>query len=136
MMTRRSRYAAGAAITALLTATPMLAQDASEDTTIQEDTMQEQLTLTEDKLESFVDAALDVQGVTEDFAPRAEAAENDAERQALAEEANTAIRGAIEETPGITIEEYVAIGQAAQQNPDLAQRITMMAQEKATANDG
>ncbi len=98
--------------------------------------MQEQLTLTEEKLDSFVDAALDVQGVTEDFAPRAEAAETDAERQELAEEANTAIRGAIEETPGITIEEYVAIGQAAQQNPELAQRITTMAQEKAAANDG
>ena len=60
----------------------------------------------------------------------------DAERQALAEEANTAIRGAIDETPGITVEEYVAIGQAAQENPDLAQRITVLALEKAAANDG
>lgn len=98
--------------------------------------VQEELVLTEEKLSSFVDAALEVQDVTQGIAPKAEAAENDAERQALAEEANNAIRGAIEETPGITIEEYVAIGQAAQQDPDLAQLIARMAQAKTTANDG
>ena len=134
-MTRRSRLAT-AAIAALAVAGPAIAQDANnKSTTRQDETMQEQMVLTEEKLESFVDAALDVQGVTESFAPRAEAVESDADRQALAEEANTAIRGAIEETPGITIEEYVAIGQAAQQNPELAQRITMMAQEKASTSD-
>ena len=136
-MTRRSHHATAAAIAALMAVSPALAQDARDDTTTgQEKTMQEQMVLTEEKLDSFVDAALDVQGVTESFAPRAEAAENDEQRQALAEEANAAIRGAIEETPGITIEEYVAIGQAAQQNPELAQRITLMAQEKAAAEDG
>ena len=136
-MTRRAGPAAAIAVAALTAATPLTAQDTSDEPVAGEDeTMQEQLVLTEEKLDSFVDAALDVQGVTETFTPRAEAAETDAERQALAEEANTAIRGVIEETPGITVEEYVAIGQAAQQNPELAQRITTMAQEKATANDG
>lgn len=136
-MTKRSRFATGAAFVAMMAATPTLAQDASDDTTQtdQETTMEQQLTLTEEKLESFVDAALEVQEVTETYAPRAEAAETDADRQSLAEEANVAIRGAIEETPGITIEEYVAIGQAAQQNPELAQRITVMAQERVT-NEG
>lgn len=136
MTTLGSKATAAATVAALTLATPLAAQDPNSVTTAEDETMQEQMVLTEEKLESFVDAALDVQGVTEDFAPRAEAAETDAERQALAEEANTAIRDVIDETPGITVEEYVAIGQAAQQNPELAQRITVMAQEKAAANDG
>lgn len=136
MTTPSTKAAAIAAVVALMSATPMAAQNTNSETTAEDETMQEQMVLTEEKLESFVDAALDVQGVTESFAPRAESAETDAERQALAEEANTAIRGVIDETPGITIEEYVAIGQAAQENPDLAQRITVLAQEKAAANDG
>jgi hypothetical protein len=120
---------AAAVALAISPITSALAQDTS-DKGLQQETQMEQAQFTEEKLESFVDAAIEVQTLTESYTPRVQAAETDAEQQAIAEEANAEIRGAIEDAEGITIEEYVAIGEAAQADPALAQRITTLAQER------
>lgn len=93
--------------------------------------MQSQETpIAEETLSRFVDAALEVQSVTESYAPRLQAATDPAEQQALVEEANGAIHAAIDATDGITVQEYVAVGEAVQQDPALAQRLTAMAQAR------
>lgn len=90
----------------------------------------EQAQFTDEKLESFLDAALEVQNLSESVTPRVQAAESEAEQKTLIEEANAEIRGAVEDVDGMTVEEYVAIGEAAQSDPKLAQRITIIAQQR------
>jgi hypothetical protein len=109
---------------------PALAQDATTETDTQQESEMQQMAYSEEKLESFVDAAIEVQTLMESYTPRVQEAATEAEQQALAEEANTEIRDAISESEGITLEEYVEIGEAAQADPALAQRITAMAQER------
>jgi hypothetical protein len=125
------KTAVAAAGLGAVTLSPAFAQDATTDTDTQQDTEMQQMAYSEEKLESFVDAAMEVQTLMESYTPRVQAAETEAEQQALAEEANTEIRDAISESEGITLEEYVEIGEAAQADPALAQRITAMAQERA-----
>jgi hypothetical protein len=98
---------------------------------MQQETPMEQAQFTDDKLERFLDAAIEVQELTQDYTPRVQAAESEAEQKELVEEANAQIRGAVEDVDGLSIEEYVAIGQAAQADPALAQRITAMAEQRA-----
>ncbi len=122
--------AAAAAGLALAPLAPALAQDTSPDGQMQQETPMEQAQFTDEKLESFLDAAIEVQTLTESYTPRVQAAETEAEQKELVEAANTEIRGAVEEVEGITIEEYIAIGEAAQTDQALAQRITAMAQQR------
>jgi hypothetical protein len=127
---RTAATAACAISLALAPLAPAIAQETATDEQMQQETQMEQAQFSEDKLDSFLDAALEVQTLTESYTPRVQAAENEAEQKALVEEANTAIRGAVEDVEGITIEEYIEIGEAAQADPALAQRITAMAQER------
>ena len=127
---RTATTAAAAVSLALAPLAPALAQETANDDQTQQETQMEQAQITDDKLESFLDAAIEVQTLTESYTPRVQAAESEAEQKALVEEANAQIRGAVEEVDGITIEEYIEIGEAAQSDPGLAQRITAKAQER------
>ena len=122
--------AAAAVSLALAPMAPALAQETVTDDQKQQESQMEQAQFTDDKLESFLDAAIEVQTLTESYTPRVQAAENEDEQKALVEEANAQIRGAVEDVDGITIDEYIAIGEAAQSDPALAQRITTMAQQR------
>lgn len=72
---------------------------------------------------SFVNAMIALERIRRDYQPRMEAAETEEERKALAEEADVAAKAAIDKVVGISPGEYLAIGRAAQQNEDLANRI-------------
>lgn len=126
--------AAVASLTLAPTA-PALSQETTQDQ-MQQESQMEQAQYTDAKLESFLDAAVEIQTLTESFTPRVQAADTEAEQKALVEEANVQIRGAVEEVEGLTVEEYVAIGEAAQADPALAQRITAMAQERIQPSEG
>ncbi|MBR9892985.1 DUF4168 domain-containing protein [bacterium] len=80
----------------------------------------------EDELTSFVDAAMEVQAVQQDYMAQIEAAPEDAERQALVQEAQQEMANAVEETEGMDVQTYNEIGQAAQTNPELNERILAM----------
>ena len=83
------------------------------------------------QLESFVVAALAVDELIREWNPRIQGAENAEHAAQLREEANGALVEAITGTEGITLEQYQAIGQAAQSDPNLAARINEIYQEKA-----
>ncbi|MEE4119978.1 MAG: DUF4168 domain-containing protein [Paracoccaceae bacterium] len=85
------------------------------------------------KLDSFVVAALSVSEIAQEFEGRMQAAADDAARQSLANEAREAMIGAVEETDGITVEEYVTISEAARSDADLNQRVMDMLAERAEA---
>ena len=85
------------------------------------------------KLRSFVDAVLSVNAVVEQWRPQIQAAPNQADAQEMARKANDEMRAAVAGTEGITIEEYQAIAQAAQADPQLMARIDQAIKNKVPA---
>ena len=77
----------------------------------------------EAKLESFAVAFLEVAKVTQSYQPQIAAAGTPEDQQRLREEAGEKMVEAVNEAEGITIEEYNTIIEAAQADPQLAQRI-------------
>ncbi|EPX85427.1 DUF4168 domain-containing protein [Salipiger mucosus] len=98
------------------------------------------MSYSEAELESFVDAAMEVMELRASYMPRIQATESQEEQQSLMEEAQSEMMAAIEATEGMTVETYNEIGQAAQQNAELNERLVAMAQERQqaqnTENDG
>jgi serine phosphatase RsbU (regulator of sigma subunit) len=85
------------------------------------------------KLQSFADAVLAVNAIVEQWRPQIQAAASEADRQRMAEQANEEMRAAVEGTDGMTVEEYQAIAQAAQADPQLMARLDQMFKEMAPA---
>lgn len=85
----------------------------------------------ERKLDSFVVAALAVDEVRNAYVAQLQTLEDEAAQQALIEEANVAIVQAVEDAEGITLEEYVAIGEAASTDPEIAAQLDTMMRERA-----
>ena len=79
--------------------------------------------VTDAKVASFVDALMAVDSVRQDYVPQIEAQESEEDKQALVNEANTAIMDAVEGTDGMNVEDYTAILKLAQNNADLNQKI-------------
>jgi uncharacterized protein DUF4168 len=76
------------------------------------------------KLESFVTAAIAVNRLIEQWTPRIQGAQNETEATQMREQANGELVAAIEQSDGITIDEYRQISQAAQSDPALMARIS------------
>lgn len=85
----------------------------------------------EGKLDSFVVAALAVDEVRNTYVAQLQNVEDEAAQQSLIEEANAAIVQAVEDAEGITLEEYVAIGEAASADPEIAAQLDSMMRENA-----
>jgi hypothetical protein len=73
----------------------------------------------QDQLDAFVAAALEVSGIQQAAAERLIATEDEAEQQTVVEEANQQMIDAIEAEPGITVPEYVSIAEAAETDATL-----------------
>jgi predicted GNAT superfamily acetyltransferase len=76
------------------------------------------------KLESFVNAALAVNRLVQQWTPKIQSAQNETEATQMREQANRELVAAIQQSDGITVDEYKQISQAAQSDPQLMQRIT------------
>ncbi|MCM2563484.1 DUF4168 domain-containing protein [Lutimaribacter sp. EGI FJ00015] len=88
--------------------------------------------VTQDQVDSFVEAALAVDNVRESYLPQIEAAEDEETRQNLLDEANSAALEAVESVDGLTSDDYLAIAAAAQQDQDLNARIVASLQAAQT----
>ncbi len=88
----------------------------------------------DDDLSSFVDAAMAVSDVRDTFIPQVQNAETEEAAQALAQEAVAEMREAVVETDGIDVETYMAIGEAAETDEGLAQRISAIVQDRQGAD--
>ncbi|WP_274424106.1 DUF4168 domain-containing protein [Chelativorans sp. YIM 93263] len=80
--------------------------------------------ISEEKLESFVVAFQQVEAVKEDFTQQIESAASDEEQQGLRNEAGQAMLQAVEDTDGISVDEYNQVLRSAQNDPELAERLT------------
>ena len=117
-MPKTNRIAAAMTAVSLAFAAPLalpaMAQDAPAAPTMSVDDAQ---------LNAFVAALRSVDALEREYTETLQQAESDEAREAIVAEANTAMAEAIEETPGMTLDEYVAILQAAQNDPELSARI-------------
>lgn len=80
--------------------------------------------VTDEKLESFVVAFNEVEQVKQDYTQQLQAAESPEEQKQIQNEAGQRMLQAVEDTDGISIDEYNQILQTAQADPDLAQKLT------------
>ena len=87
----------------------------------------------DDKLKSFAVAFLEVTKVTQEYQPQIAAAGTPEDQQRLQQEAGERMVEAVNEADGITVDEYNMIIQAAQTDPELAQKINGHITEAAGA---
>jgi hypothetical protein len=142
-MTHAKTFTAGALAALLaLGSAPVVAQtsgsDGSTDTMPQNGTSESGGTTAEfsqDKIDAFVLAAVDLSEVRSEYQQKIAQAPTEDEKQQLAVEGQAKMAQAVEQADGITIEEYTEIGTAAQSDPELAQRLTMLIEEKMGNTD-
>jgi len=82
--------------------------------------------LTDETIDTFVDAFVAVQEIREDFTERLHSASDEAEAQAMQQEAQEKMMQAVEES-GMSVQEYNGVAMALQNDPELMQQV----QEKA-----
>jgi hypothetical protein len=121
-MMNTTRIAAAAALAGAVSM-PALAQEPGTDMPMTGDAPAATAQVTDDMVSSFIAAALNVADVAEEYRPLIEAAEDDTARAALVDEARIAMTDAVETTEGITVEEYVAISDAARTDQALNARL-------------
>jgi Domain of unknown function (DUF4168) len=81
------------------------------------------------QIETFADAAIEVQRVQQDFDAQVQAAENAEEVARLQQQAEQQARQAVE-NHGLSVDEYTAIVQAANQDPQLYAMIVETMQQR------
>lgn len=74
-------------------------------------------------IDAFIAVALDVAATREGYITQLEAATDEAEQMAIVEAADAAILDVVESAEGITLEQYIAVGEAAAADPELAAHI-------------
>ena len=80
----------------------------------------------QEQLDAFVAAALDVSAIQQDAAATLMTTEDQAGQDEVLEQANQQMIEAIESEPGITVPEYIAIAEAAETDPDLRSQLEEM----------
>lgn len=75
------------------------------------------------KIDAFIVAALAVAQTRETYIAQLEGITDEEQQMAIVQEADAAILQAVEDAPDISVEEYIAIGEAATIDPDLAAQI-------------
>ena len=78
----------------------------------------------DETLRSFAVAFLQVDAINREFTPRLQEATTPEEQQQIQEEASQEMVNAVESSDGISVQEYTSIMQAAQADPELAQKLT------------
>ncbi len=89
----------------------------------------QQQSFSDDKLRSFASAAIEVREIREQHAQKVEGVTDEQQHATIVDETITKMTAAVEEEPGITVEEYNQINQASQSDPELAQKIQAFLQE-------
>ena len=116
-MTTKATLLAGAMALGMAVAAPtgVMAQDSQSQAEPRTD-------WSDQKLQGFVTAALDVQSVYEEWRPRIDEAENAENAQEMRQKANDSAVQAVEESP-ISVEEYTEINRAMQTNPEFYEEV-------------
>lgn len=79
--------------------------------------------LSDEKLQSFAVAFAEVNKVAEEYSQKVQEVDTEAEQQGLEMEAGQKMVEAVQNTDGISVDEYNEVLQAVQTDPDLAARL-------------
>lgn len=90
---------------------------------------QEAPDVSDEQIEQFVDAYINLSDVREDYTTRVQEAEDQEEAQAIQEEANEAMTAAIEDA-GLSMEEYQEVAMAINADSEIRERVTSMLEER------
>ena len=104
---------------------PVRAQDVK---TPQQQPMTQEVEFDQGQLESFASAARQVHAIRSKWQSRLQDPANADKAQALQDQAGAEMISAVEEN-GLTVETFNAIATAAQQNPELAERIAKLMEQ-------
>lgn len=85
----------------------------------------------DDQLQSFAEAAVKLTQIRTEYQSQMQTMETDEERQQLQQQTNQRMAQAVEETEGISIEEYNEIAQASRADEQLAEKINAYMEEAA-----
>ncbi len=85
----------------------------------------------DNKLQSFAEAAVKLTNIRTEYQSQMQSMETDQERQQLQQQTNQRMAQAVEETDGISIEEYNEIAQASRADEQLAEKINTYIEEAA-----
>lgn len=118
-MTYRNMIAGAALALSCAFGAPVLAQSAAPTPT---QTLEAD-DINADQIDAFALAYIAVTDLRAQYAAELRATENAEDRQAIVDEANAEITGAVEEVEGIDVETYEAIVAVAQNDPELVERI-------------
>lgn len=129
-MNYRTTLAALLTVAGTALAVPAAAQDAPQVPQIAAEDV------TTGQVVSFVNAMIAVDRIRREYMPRIEAAETDDARKDLIAEADEKAIALVEQTPGISPAEYLAIVQTAQADEGLAQRINARLNELREKQSG
>ena len=88
----------------------------------------------EAKLQAFVTAAISVSDLFEKWSPQIDAAESQDQAEELARQADAEMISAIENVPGITLEEYTQIIQETRQDQALSDKIRVIYEKRTGTN--
>jgi predicted membrane metal-binding protein len=120
-------------------AAPALAQNATTGQSGQQSGQQQTPSYSEQKLQSFANAATKISAVVREYRPQLRQAQQDGNRQQfqkLQQEAKKAMDEKIAATDGISSKEYQEIAQAAQQDKQLRQKVLGMMQQQGQGGQG
>lgn len=129
-MTKLNARLVSASLAALLMAagaSQVVAQEASQAPATQPAPAMQAADISDKKLEKFADSLGEIMEIREDFTAKLEKTGDPAEAQQLQQEANEKMMNTVVENE-LSIEEYNAINQAVQNDPQLRDRVIAMVQ--------
>jgi hypothetical protein len=120
-----------AALSLIVINSPAFAQGAAEPQATQPMQGAAPAAISDQKIEAFAVAYLQVDKVRQDYAAKIGAEKDAVNKQKLQNEANKQMINAVEKSPDMSLDEYKIIITAAQTNPDVAKKV----QEKLKTTD-
>ncbi len=120
-----------AALSLIVISSPAFAQGAAEPQGTQPMQGTAPAVISDQKIEAFAVAYLQVDKVRQDYAAKIGAEKDATNKQKLQNEANKQMINAVEKSPDMSLDEYKTIITAAQTNPDVAKKV----QEKLKTSD-
>lgn len=118
----RVKTLAIAAALVMTAATPALAQQGAPGGQ-QAPTAAQSQNFSDELILAYANTAVKVSQVHREMAPQIQAAESQQQKEQMTKTMQQQMVGVVQQSEGITVQEYSQITQAAQQNPQLAQKI-------------
>lgn len=118
-----TRYLSTTILAAGLAITPVLASQVVAQVQAPAQMDGADVAMDDQKIDAFIVAALAVAQTRETYIAQLEGITDEEQQMAIVQEADAAILQAVENAPDISVEEYIAIGEAATIDPDLAAQI-------------